>query len=66
MKTKALMMITALTVFSFSSCKKDTNSSGVIDQTSVNLADDDAVTDVVFEYVFNTADNATIILDQLG
>jgi hypothetical protein len=66
MKTKVLMMITALTVLSYSSCKKDTNTSGSIDQTSVNLADDDAVTDVVFEDVFNTADNATIILDQLG
>jgi len=57
-------MITALAVLSFSSCKKD--SSGVIEQASLNLADDDAVTDVVFEDVFNTADNATIILDQIG
>jgi hypothetical protein len=64
MKTKILLMITALAVFSFSSCKKD--SSGVIEQASLNLADDDAVTDVVFEDVFNTVDNATIILDQLG
>jgi hypothetical protein len=37
-----------------------------MDQTSLNLADDDAVTDVVFADVFNTADNATIILDQMG
>ncbi len=59
------MMITALAVLSFSSCKKD-SSSAVIDQTSLNLADDDAVTDVVFADVFNTADNATIILDQMG
>ena len=58
-------MITALGVLSFSSCKKD-SSSGAVDQTSVNLADDDAVTDVVYEDVFNTADNATIILDQMG
>ena len=64
MKTKILLMITALAVLSFSSCKKD--SSGVIEQASLNLADDDAVTDVVFEDVFNTADNATIILDQIG
>jgi len=64
MKTKILMMITALAVLSFSSCKKD--SSGVIEQASLNLADDDAVTDAVFEDVFNTADNATIILDQMG
>jgi hypothetical protein len=65
MKTKSLMMIAALAVLSFSSCKKD-SSSGAIDQTSINLADDDAVADVVFEDVFNTADNATIILDQAG
>ena len=65
MKTKVLMMITAMAVLSFSSCKKDSATSGVIDQPSLNLADDDAVTDVVFEDVFNTADNATIILDQM-
>lgn len=64
MKTKVLLMISALAVLSFSSCKKD--SSGVLEQTSINLADDDAVTDAVYEDVFNTADNATIILDQLG
>ncbi len=37
-----------------------------IDQTSVDLADDEAVTDAIFEDVFNTADNATIILDQIA
>jgi hypothetical protein len=65
MKTKVLMMITALAVISFSSCKKD-SSSGLIDQSSINLADDDAVTEVVYEDVFSTADNATIILDEMG
>jgi len=60
------MMITALAVLSFTSCKKDNSTSGVLDQTSINLADDDAVTDVVYEDVYNTADNATIILDQIG
>jgi hypothetical protein len=63
MKTKALMMIMAMMILSFISCKKD---SSAIDTDSVNLADDDAVTDVVFEDVFSTADNATIILDQMG
>jgi hypothetical protein len=66
MKTKILLMITALTVLSFSSCKKDSSTSGAVDQASLNLADDDAVTDVVYEDVFNTADNATIILDQMA
>jgi hypothetical protein len=65
MKTKIFMMITALAVLSFSSCKKDSSTTGVIDQASLDLADDDAVTDVVYEDVFNTADNATIILDQM-
>jgi hypothetical protein len=63
MKTKILMMIAALAVISFSSCKKDAVSTGTIEEASVNLADDDAVADVVYEDVFNTADNATIILD---
>lgn len=62
MKTKIFLMITAMIVISFSSCKKD---STLIDQTSIDLADDDAVTDAVYEDVFNTADNASIIIDQM-
>jgi len=62
MKTKIFLMIAAVAMLSFSSCKKD---STLIDQVSVDLADDDAVADAVFEDVFNTADNATIILDNL-
>jgi hypothetical protein len=62
MKTKIFMMIAAIAMLSFSSCKKDT---GLNDQVSVDLADDDAVAEAVFEDVFNTADNATIILDNL-
>ena len=62
MKTKIFLMIAALIMLSFSSCKKD---STLIEQTSIDLADDDAVSDAVFEDVFNTADNATIILDQM-
>ena len=63
MKTKVYLMIAAMVMLSFSSCLKD---SSLVDQTSVDLADDDAVSDAVFEDVFNTADNATIILDQMG
>jgi hypothetical protein len=62
MKTKLLVMIAVLVILSFSSCKKD---SVLIEQTSIDLADDDAVSDAVFEDVFNTADNAGIILDQM-
>jgi hypothetical protein len=65
MRTKILMMIVVAAVLAFSSCKKDSNS-GAIEDASVNLADDDAVAEVVYDDVFNTADNATIILDQAG
>jgi len=63
MRTKIFLMITAMAVLSFSSCKED---STLMDQTSIDLADDDAVTDAVYEDVFNTADNAAIIVDQMG
>jgi hypothetical protein len=62
MKTKVFLMMTALAFFSFSSCNKD---SVPIEQTSADLVDDDAVTDVAFEDVFNTVDNATIIMENL-
>ena len=63
MRRKIFLMITAMAVLSFSSCKED---SSLMDQTSIDLADDDAVTDAVYEDVFNTADNAAIIVDQMG
>lgn len=62
MKTKFFLMLAALVMLSFSSCKKN---SSLIEQASIDLADDDAVSDAVYEDVFNTADNATIILDQM-
>jgi hypothetical protein len=62
MKTKIFLMIAALGVLSFSSCKKDNT---LIDQSSIDLSDDDAVADVVYEDVFSTADNATLILDGM-
>lgn len=61
MKTRVFLMISALAVISYTSCNKGT---APIDQTSVNLVDDDAVTDVVFEDVFNTVDNASIIMEN--
>jgi hypothetical protein len=57
------MMIGSLVMLSLISCQKD---SSTIESASLNIADDDAVTDQVFEDVFNTADNATIMLDQPG
>jgi hypothetical protein len=61
MKTKVLLMISALVIFSFSSCNKETNP---IETASADLVDDDAVGEVAFEDVFNTVDNATIILEN--
>jgi hypothetical protein len=61
MKTKVLLMILALVIISFTSCKKDLAS---IETASLNLADDDAIGDVVFEDIFNTVDNATIIMEN--
>jgi hypothetical protein len=64
MKTKTFLMIAALGMLPFSSCMKDTDS---IDQTSVDMADDNAVTDLAFDDVFNTVDYATIIMEnQMG
>jgi hypothetical protein len=59
MKTKFFLMITVFTLFIFTSCSKQSS----IDQSDINLADDEAVTDAVFEDVFNTVDNADVILD---
>ncbi len=52
-------MIAALAIISLSSCKKE----AVLDQASIDLADDDAVSDAIFEDVFNTVDYADIILE---
>lgn len=53
-------MIAALAMFSFFSCTK----TSTIDQASLDLADDDAVSEAVFDDIFNTVDNADIILDN--
>jgi len=62
MKIKIFLMIAALVMLSFSSCNKNLT---LIEQSSIDLADDDAVSDAVFEDIFNMVDNATIILDQM-
>jgi len=62
MKAKVILMMTALALFTLFSCKKDTNS---IEQASADLVDDDAVTEVAYEDVFNTVDNATVIMENL-
>jgi len=54
-------MFAALSVFTFISCNKDSD----IDQSSLDMADDEAVSDAIFEDVFNTVDYADIILDEI-
>jgi hypothetical protein len=61
MKAKIFLMITAAILMTFSSCKKDPS---LLEQASLDLASDDAVSEAVFEDVFNTVDNASIILDD--
>ncbi len=51
------MFAAAAAIFITACTKSDS-----LDQPSIDLADDDAVTDAVFEDVFNTVDNADIIL----
>jgi hypothetical protein len=60
MKTRILLMIAALAIFSFTSCNKESD----IDKASLDMADDDAISDLIFEDVFNTVDNADIMLDN--
>jgi hypothetical protein len=60
MKTKALLMFAAIAIFSLLSCNKQSG----VDQTSVNVADDDAVSDAVFEDISNTIDVADFTLDS--
>ena len=61
MKTKIFLMITALVLLAFTSCKKDMS---LLEQSSIDLADDDAVSEAVFEDVFTNIDDATIALDD--
>jgi hypothetical protein len=62
MKTKIFLLVAVMAIFSISSCNKD---STLIEQTSIDLADDDAVTNLAFDDVFNTVDNASLILENL-
>ena len=60
MKTKIFLMITA-TMMIFTSCRKEISP---LEQSSIDLADDEAVSDAVFEDIFNSVDDATIALDD--
>jgi hypothetical protein len=63
MKTGFYMIMASIVILSFISCQKD---SSAFEQAGVNIADDDAVSDAVFEDIFSTTDNAEIILDELS
>ncbi len=61
MKTRIFFVTTVFPILMFSSCKKD---GSPLEQSSINLADDDAVSEAVFEDIFSSVDNATITLDN--
>lgn len=54
-------MFAALAGFTIISCNKDSE----IDQSGLDMANDEAVSDAVFEDVFNSVDYADIILDDI-
>lgn len=60
MKTKLFLLVLIAVFISFTACQKD---STPIDQDSIDLADDNSVTDVAFDDIFNTVDNASIMLE---
>ena len=60
MKARTFIMLAAISIISFTSCTKQSG----IDKSSIDLADDDAVSYSIFEDVFNTVDYADIILDN--
>jgi hypothetical protein len=62
MKTKAILMISALALITIFSCVKLKD---LIDTNSTDLIDDAAVTNVAFEDVFNTVDIATNSMENL-
>jgi len=53
-------MIAAIAILTIQSCTKN----AALDQTSIDLADDDAVSEAVFDDIFNSVDNADIILNS--
>ncbi|MBG0858164.1 MAG: hypothetical protein IQL11_01580 [Bacteroidales bacterium] len=62
MKTKIFFMVSAVAFIVFTSCSKKE----ALDESSINLADDDAVSEAVFDDIFSSVDNAEFILgDQL-
>ena len=63
MKTRYFILVGAATMMTLFSCQKD---SPLLDEASMNIADDDAVTEAFFEDIISTADNATLIAEDLA
>jgi hypothetical protein len=61
MKTWIFLMITASVLMIFTSCRKE---SSALEQSSIDLADDEAVSEAVFEDIFSSVDDVTIALDE--
>lgn len=61
MKTRIFLLTAISVLFAFSSCTRQNE----IDQASIDLADDEAVSDAIFEDIFNTVDHADILLEDL-
>lgn len=62
MKTKFISILTAIVLMLFTSCAKENDA---IDQTSLDVADDDAISNAVYEDIFNSVDIADNILSGL-
>jgi hypothetical protein len=63
MKTGLFTVMAGVIIMSLVSCQKDTSD---IEQAALNMADDDAVMDQIFEDVYNTTDNATIQAEDIS
>lgn len=61
MKTKVFLIMLSLAFISIHSCTKNSTNPN---QATLNLVDDDAVSGVISEDVFNTVDYASIILEN--
>ena len=61
MKTRNFLLILAAGFIAFTSCSKD---GSPLEESSIELADDNALTEVAFDDILNTADNATIIFEN--
>lgn len=63
MKTRIFTLMAAAMLIALFSCQKETS---LLDEDTINIADDDAVSEAVFEDVFSTADNASLIIESIS